>query len=295
MKVINITNQKGGIGKGTIATNLAYGLSVIGKNILLIEGDEQGDSSSIVLKEGTIISEKEIDNIEEEIKNSSFFNALNKCLIPSQIKLDYGDVLCNPEKINDAIISTEYERIDVLPATIRSTEASVAQRLMADVTRSPIHRMKEALTYIPEGKYDYVIIDNKPLQGYIVTNNLVASNLNIIPVKVDRGSIKGFMATIKNMLALEKNNNLNFEFKVLFTMVNRNNSEKFITELFRTNIPDFVYETEINYQAKPLANCSLENKILLENNMNTKVEQRYQSFVDEFCRDEGIAGSIKVE
>ena len=126
-KVVAIINQKGGVGKSTTAINLSAALGELGKQVLLVDLDPQGNSSSGL-------------GIEK-----------------SQVKNCVYDVLLSDVPIEDVIIPDVCEGLDLVPATINLAGAEV--ELVSEMARE--NRLKDAVGSL-RGKYDYVFVDCPP-------------------------------------------------------------------------------------------------------------------------------------
>ena len=129
-KIMAIINQKGGVGKSTTAINLSAALGELGKQVLLVDLDPQGNSSS-----GLGIEKSQVNN----------------CIY---------DVLLNDVPIEEVIIPDVCEGLDLVPATINLAGAEV--ELVAEMARE--NRLKDAVGSL-RGKYDYVFIDCPPSLG----------------------------------------------------------------------------------------------------------------------------------
>lgn len=149
--VLAVINQKGGVGKSTTAQQIAAALSFIGKKVLAIDLDAQGNLSYIM---GAGAGE---------------LNAL--------------DVLQEPGSIGEAIRHTQQGDI------IASAKGlAIADQLIADTGKE--YRLKEALAALPV-KYDYIIIDTPPALGVLTINALAACSGAIIPAQADVLSLQG--------------------------------------------------------------------------------------------------------
>ena len=132
-KIIAIINQKGGVGKSTTAINLSAALGELGKQVLLVDLDPQGNTTS-----GFGIEKSQ----------------LQKCIY---------DVLLNDVSIEEVIVPDVCEGVDLVPATINLAGAEV--ELVSEMARE--NRLKDAVG-VMKGKYDYIFIDCPPSLGLII-------------------------------------------------------------------------------------------------------------------------------
>ena len=146
--VIAIINQKGGVGKSTTAINLSAALGEMGKQVLLVDLDPQGNSSSGL-------------GVEK--------NRVEHCVY---------DILLNDVRIEDVIIPDVCEGLDLVPATINLAGAEV--ELVSEMARE--NRLKDAVGSM-RGKYDYIFIDCPPSLGLLTVNALVAADKLLIPIQ----------------------------------------------------------------------------------------------------------------
>ena len=164
MKIITVTNQKGGAGKTTTAATLAAGLLLKGYKTLLIDLDPQGNLSYTA---GA---------------NTDGATALG--------------VLTGEVKLQDAIQHTASG--DIIAA---SKALSGADAFIADTGKE--YRLKEALESL-QGLCDYVIVDTPPALGILTINALTACNSVIIPAQADIYSLQGIEQLAETMKPVKK-------------------------------------------------------------------------------------------
>lgn len=215
--------------------------------------------------------------MDEKIESgTNFINVLDECLIEN-VASDLCEVLDDPDMIEDVIVPTEHMNVSLLPASIRLCQAD--KNLSDDRTRSAVDRLVCAFENVQD-RYDYILIDNSPAQTLVSTNTLLASDLNIIPVKLDRKSIKGMIVSLKNTITIAKRNKKNVDLKVLFTMVSpRGKTEKNLIPWFRKHMDDMIFQTIIPYQKKPTQDASMMNRQVVLT--NTNVGNAYKSLGEE--------------
>ncbi|MBQ6907993.1 MAG: ParA family protein, partial [Clostridia bacterium] len=146
-KIIAISNQKGGVGKTTTAVNLSACLAKMGKKVLLIDIDPQGNATS-----GLGI---------EEIPEVTIY-----------------DVLINSVPIADAIIKTDYKNLFLCPSNRDLAGAEI--ELVNMMGRE--YQLKTALEDIV-GEYDFVFLDCPPSLGMITLNAFTACDSVLIPIQ----------------------------------------------------------------------------------------------------------------
>jgi chromosome partitioning protein len=155
MKILAFANQKGGVGKTTSAINVAASLGVLGKKVLLVDLDPQGNSTSGV-------------GINKEKLSASTY-----------------EVLLEGVKAEDAIQKTGFRGLSVLPANMNLAGAEL---MLADRSgREQI--LKKALEGL--SSYDYVILDCPPSLGLLTLNGLVAAHGIIVPMQCEYFALEG--------------------------------------------------------------------------------------------------------
>ncbi len=217
-KTISLVNQKGGVGKTTTSINLSASLAALGKRVLLIDLDPQGNTTT-----GVGINKGDIDK--------SIYDVL------------IGD--CN---INEAIIRTKYKNLSVIPATINLAGINIEliERSKKEENFSKGEQLKKYLSPI-ENEYDYIIIDCPPSLGVITTNALTASNSVIIPVQCEFFALEGITQLLRTIMLAQKNLNptLNIEGVLLTMLDSRTNLGFEVVEEIRKFFKEKVYNTII--------------------------------------------------
>ncbi|MDR2201782.1 MAG: AAA family ATPase [Clostridiales bacterium] len=167
-KIIAVANQKGGVGKTTTCVNLSAYLAVMGKNVLVVDIDPQGNASS-----GLGVDKKRVTN--------SVYNVL------------VGD--CEPA---EALEKTTVERLDIMPSNIDLAGAEIELVDMSE--REKV--LKKVLTPL-RGKYDYVLVDCPPSLGLLTVNALTAADSILIPIQGEFYALEG-LSQLMNTIRLAK-------------------------------------------------------------------------------------------
>ena len=211
-KVMTIINQKGGVGKSTTAINLSAALGELGKQVLLVDLDPQGNSSS-----GLGIEKSQVHN----------------CVY---------DVLLNDVAIEDVIIPDVGEGLDLVPATINLAGAEV--ELVSEMARE--NRLKDAVGSL-RGKYDYVFIDCPPSLGLLTVNALVAADKLLIPIQCEFYALEGVTKLLDSMKRVKTRLNPTLDiFGVLLTMYDgRTTLSRQVVEEVRSYFGKTVFTTLI--------------------------------------------------
>ena len=167
-KIIAVTNQKGGVGKTTSAVNISAGLAIMGRKVLLVDIDPQGNSSS-----GFGI---------EAAPNKSVY-----------------DVLMGNATVKEARVRTKW--CDVLPTDNNLAGAEI--ELVATEGREYI--LKNALDKVRD-EYDYIFIDCPPSLGLITLNALCAADGVLIPIQCEYYALEGVSALMGTIQKVQKIN-----------------------------------------------------------------------------------------
>ncbi|HJE45227.1 ParA family protein [Levilactobacillus namurensis] len=210
--IIALANQKGGVGKTTTGVNLGAALASMGKQILLVDTDAQGNATSGV--------------------------GIQKASIEREIY----DVLVNEIPIQDAILHTEHPGLDIVPATIQLSGAEIELTpMMARETR-----LKAALDEVRD-QYDYILIDCPPSLGLLTINAFTAADSILIPVQSEYYALEGLTQLLNTVKLVQKHFNRDLKIEgVLLTLYDaRTNLGKQVNEEVKKYFRNKVYTTII--------------------------------------------------
>lgn len=162
MRIIAISNMKGGVGKSTSSINLSAGLAYCGKSVLLVDIDPQG-------------------------------NATNGLGIKTENKATMADLLCNEVvTMHEVKQQTYIPNLDILPSDLSLAAADMKLASMG----AKEFRLKNKI----EGeRYDYIIIDTPPNFGNLTINAFIAASEIIMPVQLEYFSLKGVSSFIETV------------------------------------------------------------------------------------------------
>lgn len=193
---IAFANNKGGSGKTTTCANVGYSLSVLGKKVLLIDGDMQMNLSL------SFFTEEEV--LEYATGEKNLYHAIKK-----------------QADLTDYIYRTSYENLDLIPATtlMSGMEYELFTRWQREfILKNCLKSIKESLAY------DYILIDAPPTLGGWVMNILCASDYVIMPVEASPWGLFGVANMFEFLEDVSRINEKLFLLGIVLTKVNARKS-----------------------------------------------------------------------
>ena len=211
-RVIAIANQKGGVGKTTTAINLSTGLAAIGRKVLMVALDPQGNASTGL----------GIDRTNRRV--SSY------------------DVLMGGASVADAQLEPSIPGLYLIPSTVDLTGAEL--ELISLPRRA--YRVREALAATVH-EFDYVLIDSPPSLNLLTVNALVAAKSVVVPLQCEFFALEGLSMLMKTIERIRNSFNAELEIQgIVLTMYDkRNNLSDQVAQDVRDFLGDMVYKTII--------------------------------------------------
>ena len=211
-RIIAIANQKGGVGKTTTAINLSASLASLGKKVLAIDMDPQGNMSS-----GLGVDKNEVE------------------------KTVY-DLIIGNIGIEECIYEEVIENLDVLPSNIDLSAAEI-ELIGVDnkeyILRDEVNKVKE--------KYDFIIIDCPPALIMLTINAMTTSDSVLVPIQCEYYALEGLSQLIHTIELVQERLNPELEIEgVVFTMYDaRTNLSLQVVENVKDNLNQNIYKTII--------------------------------------------------
>ena len=211
-KIVAFLNQKGGVGKTTTCVNMAGYLAQMGKKVLILDIDPQGNASSNL-------------GIEKDSKPKTIYN-----------------VIVDDNTIDEVIVPTKLENLDLIPSDVDLAGAEIELDQMNNREKVVRNIRKKVVN-----NYDYICIDCPPSLGLITVNALTACDSVLIPIQCEYFALEGLsqlMYTIK-LVKKHLNENIDVEGVVLTMKDNRSNLGQSVAQDITKYFGKKVYKTII--------------------------------------------------
>ena len=211
-RVIAIANQKGGVGKSTTAINLSSCLGEVGKKILVIDMDPQGNTTSGL-------------GVEKEVLDSTVY-----------------ELLLGECDLSECLIGLEYEGVSLIPSNVNLAVAEI--ELIGIENKEFV--LREQIAQVKE-QYDFIIIDCPPSLNMLTINAMTTADTVLVPIQCEYYALEGLSQLMHTIELVQERLNPDLEMEgVVFTMYDaRTNLSLQVVENVKSNLNQTIYKTII--------------------------------------------------
>jgi chromosome partitioning protein len=212
-RIIAVANQKGGVGKSTTAVSLGAALAEMGRRVLVVDLDPQGNASTGL-------------GIRHDERRVTVY-----------------DVLASDAPIMDAVVQTPVPNLFGVPSTIDLAGAEI--ELVSQFSREM--KLRRSMTPLRENGFDFVFLDCPPSLGLLTVNAMAAAEELIVPIQCEYYALEGLGQLIKNVRLVQQNVNPALRLSgIVMTMFDpRTKLSEQVVEEVRRYFGDRVYDTII--------------------------------------------------
>lgn len=247
-KIISIFNQKGGVGKTTSSINLSAGIGRLGKRVLLIDLDPQGNSTSGL-------------GIEKNVVENKIY-----------------DILALDVDINEAIYETSAENVFIIPSNneLAGLEIELAREGNWE------NLLKDKLSAIKDN-FDFIFIDCPPSLGILSVLGLIASDSVIIPVQCEYYALEGVSQLFETIQLVKASFNpgLDIEGVILSMFDGRTNLSIQVVDEVKAYFKGKVYVSIIPRNVR-LAEAPSHGLSIMDYDNKSKGSEAYMELAEEF-------------
>ncbi len=254
-KTICIVNQKGGVGKTTSSVNISAALASLGKRVLIVDLDPQGNASSgLGLK-------------RHEFQDANVYH-----------------LLISEAQVDEVIYKTAFENLFVIPANADLVGAEI--ELVNEHRRE--YRLKEAFQHIDD-RFDFIFIDCPPSLGLLTLNALTSAQSFLVPLQCEYYALEG-LSQLLNTAGLVKKS-LNPELKIegiLLTMFDsRNNLSHQVVGEIRSHFADKVFKSVIPRNVR-LSEAPSHGLPIFEYDAKSVGSRKYMELAEEIVKNNQV-------
>ena len=238
-EIIAVSNQKGGVGKTTTAVNLATALAALGRRILVVDADPQGNASTGL-------------GVERDARAHDLYRLIS------------GGIT-----FQDALMPTSADGVDLIAAS--ADLSAIELELASKNDRN--NRIKTLLDKC-KNEYDYIFIDCPPSLGLLTVNALVAADAVLIPLQCEYYALEGLSQLMESVELVRAGLNPRLGIKgVVLTMYDgRNNLSQMVAADVRAHLGELVYKTLIPRNVRVSEAPSYGMPVLLYDGSSTGAE-----------------------